>query len=99
MNLTLKHIYRLALANNLTAKQAGAKYNVRWDSLHKVGAKHKLPKLISEYKLQQINSISALSTEELKNYIKTLKSAGQEGTLEHMFCIDELSKRKNNGPV
>ena len=92
--MTLKEIYRIALAKNLTAKQAGAHYNCRWDSLHKVGAKHKMPKLITEYQMQDAKAVSGLSTNDLQNYKKVLESAGQTESLEYTYCIDQLKTRK-----
>ena len=92
--MTLKEIYRLALARNLTAKQAGAEYNCRWDSLHKVGAKHKMPKLLTEYEMQDIKAVSGMTTNDLQNYKKVLENAGQTDSLEYTYCNKELSTRK-----
>lgn len=42
---TLKEIYLIALAEGLTAKEAGAKYNCNWKSLLSRGAENDLPPL------------------------------------------------------
>jgi hypothetical protein len=43
--MTLKEIYIRALADNITGKEAAAKYHCRYDSLMKKGAHYKMPPL------------------------------------------------------
>jgi hypothetical protein len=45
--ITLKEIYIIALAEGITAKEAGAKYNCNWKSLLSRGAENDLPPLKS----------------------------------------------------
>ncbi len=91
--MTLKEIYRLALARGLTAKQAGSEFNVRWESLHKVGSKHKLPKLMSEFENSDRQQIAKMSDDELLSYMKSLSEKGAEETSEFKYCSDEATKR------
>lgn len=92
----LKEIYRIALARGLTAKQAGAEFNVRWDSLHKVGSKHGLPKLISEIEYANRKNIEHLTDADLGRYADKLIDNNMSSSDEYRYCQDELKKREQN---
>jgi hypothetical protein len=90
--MTLKEIYRIALARGMTAKQAGSEFNVKWDSIHKAGSKHKLPKLVSEIEFSNRKQIAAMNDNELKQYFLSLKN-NQSTSKEFNYAQDEIQKR------
>jgi hypothetical protein len=94
--MKLIEIYRIALARGLTAKEAGAEFNVKHDSIHKVGSKHKLPKLTSEYDKEKIKQMQKMSTAELKAYLNMLEECVVPNLKELTICMAELEKRKES---
>ena len=64
--LTLKQIYVRALAENLSAKEAGAKYNCNYISLLNRGPENGLPPLVTEWKRQDQRNLRQMSVEQLK---------------------------------
>lgn len=65
--LTLKQIYIRALAENLSAKEAGAKYGCNYISLLNRGPENGLPPLTTEWKRQDQRNLRKMSVEQLKN--------------------------------
>jgi len=65
--LTLKQIYIRALAENLSAKEAGAKYGCNYISLLNRGPENGLPPLATEWKRQDQRNLRAMSIDKLKN--------------------------------
>lgn len=65
MKQSLKHIYLLALAQGLTAKEAAYKYNVNYRSLMTRGSEHKLPPLMSHWSWDDQRALEKMSTNEL----------------------------------
>ena len=70
--MTLKEVYRLALARGMTAKQAGAEFKVKHDSLQKVKARHGFPSLISEYESAERAAFKRMSDKEILSYLKSI---------------------------
>jgi hypothetical protein len=98
--MTLKEIYRIALARGLTAKQAGAEFNVRHNSLAKMKAKHNLPSLITEYESSDRKSMQSLSDKDLESFIKTLEKSNHNDNKEYKYATDERALRaKRNQKV
>lgn len=88
--MNLKSIFRIALVRGLTAKEAGAEFGVRWDSLHKVGKRHKLPPLITEYEKDELRSLNSMTTQELRTYICIL---GESNNREREYAEQILDER------
>lgn len=70
--MTLKEVYRLALARGMTAKQAGAEFKVKHDSLQKIKARHGFPCLISEYEFAERDAFKRMSDREILSYVKSI---------------------------
>jgi hypothetical protein len=70
--MTLIEIYRLALIEGLTAKEAGEKYGVKPQSLLKKGSKHKMPSLKTEHLKKKENWLKSLTDEQLREYKKAI---------------------------
>lgn len=85
--MTLKEIYRLALARGMTAKQAGAEFKVKHDSLQKIKARHGFPSLISEYEFAERAAFKRMSDKELISYLKSVKNL--------TACIQEIKYAKS----
>lgn len=91
--MTLKEIYRIALARGLTAKQAGAEFNVRHDSLSKMKGKYNLPPLITEYEFADRKSMQSMSDKDLESFIKNLEKSNHKDNKEYKYAIDERALR------
>lgn len=79
--MTLKEIYIKALTDNITGKEAAAKYHCRYDSLMKKGAYYKLPplkKVWSDFDDRRLDSIGRdkllLYKQKLEEYLKTVNT-------------------------
>lgn len=70
--MTLLEVYRLALAEGLTAKQAGAKFNVSSSSLAKCKNRYGLPTLKNQWDLAVEEQFNKLTDVQLKSYADTL---------------------------
>lgn len=71
--MRLKEIYRLALAEGISAKEAGWKYKVNSVSLSKKGAYHKLPPLKSDWFKKDCREIEKLDIGKLIKYRQCLE--------------------------
>jgi len=92
--MRIQDIYRLALARGLTAKQAGAEYNVNHQSLAKCKGRYDLPSLVTEYERADRESIARMSDRELASYIEVLKQKDYSDSKEYRYATEELSNRK-----
>jgi hypothetical protein len=79
--MTLKEIYIRALADNITGKEAAAKYHCRYDSLMKKGAHYKMPplkKVWSEFDDRMLDSIGQnkllIYKKKLEEYLTTVNN-------------------------
>jgi hypothetical protein len=91
----LLNIYRLALAENLTAKQAGAKYNCRHDSLAKCKTRYGLPTLRNEWDAGVEEQMDKMNDQQLLSYSKALCLAKNSRSIrEHRICNLILERRK-----
>jgi hypothetical protein len=70
--MNLLHIYRLALTEGLTAKQAGAKYDCRHDSLAKCKTRYNLPTLKNEWDAGYEEDLGKLDDKQLLKYHELL---------------------------
>ena len=71
--MTLQEIYRHALLEGLTAKQAGAKYGVSYTSLAKCKNRYGLATLKNEWDAAVEEQFNKLSDAQLLSYGETLK--------------------------
>ena len=71
--MNLLHAYRLALIEGLTAKQAGAKFNLNYQSVAKCKTRYKLPPLRNEWDATYEDKLGKLSDDQLLSYADTLK--------------------------
>lgn len=69
---SLLEVYRLAVIESLTARDAGIKYGVCRRSLAKMKTKHNLPSLRSEITKKVDNQLSRLNDTQLKSYAEAL---------------------------
>lgn len=71
--MNLLHAYRLALIEGLTAKQAGAKFNLNHQSISKCKTRYKLPTLRNEWDATYEDKLGKLNDKQLLSYAETLK--------------------------
>lgn len=83
--MNLLHIYRIALIEGLTAKQAGAKYNVNHQSLAKCKTRYNLPTLKNEWEAGYEEKLGRLNDTQLVSYYKALCNP------KHGQCIREFN--------
>jgi hypothetical protein len=87
-------IYRMALAENLTAKQAGAKYNCRHDSLAKCKTRYGLPTLRNEWDAGVEEQMEKMNDTQLLSYHKALGlPKNVRSVREHRICSLILKRR------
>ena len=70
--MTLLEIYRIALADGLTAKQAAERFGVKASSVSKMKTRHRLPSLKSVFASNAEASLSQMSDSQLQSYLKAL---------------------------
>jgi hypothetical protein len=98
--MRIQDVYRLALANGMTAKEAGAFYKVNHQSLAKCKTRYDLPSLVSEYEKADRESLARMSDKELESYIKVLESKDYSQSTEHRYATEERTLRaKRNKKV
>ena len=66
-------IYKLALAEGLSGKEAAWKYNVKYHSLWTAGNRHCLPPLPSTWSQKREAVYAQMSQERLVNYRESLQ--------------------------
>jgi len=92
---SLIEVYRLAIIENLTARDAGNKYGVSCRSLAKMKTRHNLPSLRSELTKKIDGQLSRLNDTQLKSYWEALqlpKNANTSKTEKELVRL-ELIKR------
>lgn len=89
--LTLKEIYLRALSENISAKEAGAKYGCNYVSLLNRGPENGLPPLYSHWRRKDQRNLENMTHEELTN----LKNQFESWLNLVNLVIDE--KQKHNG--
>lgn len=92
---SLVEVYRLAVIENLTARDAGNKYGVSRRSLAKMKTRHNLPSLRSEITKKVDGQLSRLNDTQLKSYWVALqlpKNANTSKTEKELVQL-ELLKR------
>lgn len=92
---SLLSIYRLALTENLTAKQAGAKYECRYESLAKCKSRYGLPTLRNEWDAGVEEQMDKMNDTQLLSYHKALGlSKNIRSEREYRICNMLVKKRK-----
>lgn len=91
--MTLKEAYRLALARGMTAKQAGAEFGVKHDSLQKIKARYGFPSLISEYEFAERSAFKRMSDREIVSYVRSI-SGSKVFKKESTYAYEEIKSRK-----
>lgn len=92
--MNLLHIYRLALTEGLTAKQAGAKYDCRYDSLAKCKNRYGLPTLRNEWDAGVEEQMDKMNDTQLLSYHKALGLTKNSRSIrEHRICKLILERR------
>lgn len=94
--MTLREIARVALAENMTANEAGLKYGVSAVSIRKTVCRHKLPNLITEYERTVRQQVARLNDTQLKSYHEALMLPKNKkvSQMEKIIVAEELQKRK-----
>lgn len=94
--MTLREIARVALAENMTANEAGLKYGVSAVSIRKTVCRHKLPNLITEYERTVRQQVARLNDTQLKSYHEALMLPKNKkvSQTEKIIVAEELQKRK-----
>ncbi len=91
---SLLYIYRLAVAENLTAKQAGAKYECRHDSLAKCKSRYGLPTLRNEWDAGVEEQMDKMNDRQLLSYHNALGLTKNSRSIrEHRICLMILQRR------
>ena len=94
--MTLREIARIALAEGMTANEAGLKYGVSAVSIRKTVCRHKLPNLVTEYERTMRQQVARLNDTQLRSYHAALllpKNKNVSKT-EKIVVAEELQKRK-----
>lgn len=70
--MTLIEIYRIALTEGLSARQAAERFGVNHQSLAKVKTKHNMPTLRNEWDVRAEKSMLKMTNEQLQAYYNIL---------------------------
>jgi len=70
--MTSLDAYRIALVEGLTAKQAGARFNLNYTSIAKCKTRYGLPTLKNQWDLAVEEQFNKLTDMQLKSYADTL---------------------------
>jgi hypothetical protein len=70
--MTLLEIYRIALANGMTAKQAAERFEVKASSVSKMKTRYKMPSLKTDFDIKSEAFLSQMSDVQLQSYMKAL---------------------------
>ncbi len=94
--MTLADIYRIAVADGLTAKQAGQKYGVKPSSLQKIKHRNGFPALASEWEAKHLQRFACLSDQQLKSYYDALclPKNYSKCVKEREACLKEFKLRE-----
>ena len=93
--MTLLEIYRIALAEGLTAKQAGERFGVKASSVSKMKTKHKMPSLKTELDLKAEAILDNMSDAQLESYLKVLMLPKNKRCFREIrMCKAKIESRK-----
>ena len=93
--MRLADAYRLAVAEGLTAKQAGKKYGVKPSSLQKIKHRFKFPSLASEWEFKSQERFSNMTDTQLKSYYEALcLPKNSDCVREREYCKREFKLRE-----
>ena len=98
--MNLLHAYRLALIEGLTAKQAGAKFNLKHTSIAKCKTRYNLPSLRNECDVTYEDQLGNLSDTQLIGYAETIKRTQQNPkystqAVREIRVLNLLLKKRN----
>jgi hypothetical protein len=93
--LSHKEIYRIALARGMTAKQAGAYFGVRHNSIAGIKGRYGFPSLISEFEYADRKGFESMSDNDLRYYINALEKDKKTTGKEWTYANDEVKRRNN----
>lgn len=95
--MNLSEAYRLAVAEGLTAKQAGKKYGVKHTSLQKIKHRYGFPSLASEWESKYQDRFSNLNNTQLKSYYEALclPKNYSKTIKEREACLKEFKLRES----
>jgi hypothetical protein len=94
--MKLKEIYILALAEGISAKEAGWKYNVNSTSLSKKGCYHKLPPLKSDFFKKDCRELEKFDIGKLMKYRQSLENELNKVQLAINKSLNEQPKMQHN---
>jgi len=93
--MTCLDAYRIALVEGLTAKQAGAKFNLNHTSIAKCKTRYGLPTLKNEWVAGYEEQLEKLNDLQLSKYFNLLLQAkNNRSAIEFNVCKDLIEKRK-----
>lgn len=93
--MTLLEIYRIALAEGLTAQQAAKRFGVKYQSVAKVKTKHKLPSLKNEWDSAVEEQLEKMNDSQLLSYFNALMLPKNVRCFREIrVCKQILEKRK-----
>ena len=93
--MTSLDAYRIALVEGLTAKQAGAKFNLNYTSIAKCKTRYNLPTLKNEWEAGYEEQLGKFNDRQLlKYYDLLLIPKNQRSVREFNVCKMLLQKRK-----
>lgn len=94
--MTLREIARIAIADGMTATEAGLKYGVPAESIRKTVCRHKMPNLVTEYERTVVEQVSRMNDTQLRSYAQALLLPKNKkvSKTERNVVDEELKKRK-----
>jgi hypothetical protein len=76
--LSLRAIYRLALLDGLTAKEAALRYDCKASSLVKIRKRHGFKPLVSKYQLDEYRFLEKLTVQGVREYLDLLEPESKQ---------------------
>lgn len=93
--MTLLEVYRIALADGLTAKQAAERFGVKASSVSKMKTKHKLPSLKTDFDIKAEAFLAQMSDHQLQSYLKALMLPKNKRCFREIKMCKALIKSRN----
>jgi len=92
--MKLQEIYRIALADGITAKQAGKRFGVNWKSIVKVRHRYQFPLLKTDSEHEIECQIARMNDTQLGSYLTMLNlPKNSDCKLERELVVAEFFKR------
>jgi len=93
--MTLLHAYRLALIEGLTAKQAGARFNLNHASIAKCKTRYGLPTLRNEWDAGVEEQMNKMNNTQLLSYYKALELPKNAKSIREQRICNILMQKRN----